>query len=245
MRRPRIVLPAAAPGRLVDLPPEEARHLGRVLRRGPGDEVVVLAAEGRAWRAVLEESDGGRLRARVLEVAEAAVEVFPWRVAVGLVKGTGLDPAVRLASELGLEALVPLVCARSQVRAEGSGRPERWARIAREAAKQCGRARPLEVAVPRALPEALAGEEAGTVWLVEPGGPRPDPERLAGPEGPRPALFLVGPEGGFSDEERTLARERGARPLGLPVPVLRTPNAVCLLAALGVWAASLPGRAGP
>ncbi|MBN1441808.1 MAG: 16S rRNA (uracil(1498)-N(3))-methyltransferase, partial [Planctomycetes bacterium] len=124
----------AAPGRRIELPPEESHHLARVLRRRPGDEIEVLAESGEAFHAVIEEVIEGAPREGglrvVIRVADAvAVEpppLLPWAVAVGLAKGSGTDTAVRLASELGLEAWIPLLCERSVVREAPEGRRERW-----------------------------------------------------------------------------------------------------------------------
>ena len=231
------------------LPPEEGHHLCRVLRRRPGDAVILLPREGGALDGVIasaEERDG-RLEVcvRVLGEAEGSEKgLLPWTVAVALVKGESFELALRLATELGLEGLVPVISARTVVRwKKGSEKLARWERIAREAAKQCGRSRPLSLRAPLALGEFLSGWKEIT-------GKRPLPPRgwLAVPSGPEglqafrgierleetPFVFLVGPEGGFTEGEVARGREAGFEPTGFPVPTLRTPTAVALIAALGL-----------
>lgn len=243
MRVPRVHVPGARSGRTVSLPEDEAHHLRVVLRRAAGDPVEVVGAGGEVLHATIDEIrtvDGApaEVRLRVGDpVASAIVGLIPWTVAVAPVKEKGFDIAVRLASELGLERLIPLRTERGQVRLDPSSkRAERWSRIAAEAAKQCGRARPIGIDEAADL-EALVmrAREAGeTVWIAAPGGPDPTPGDFLGADGaPAPSLFLVGPEGGFSPAELELAVAAGARQLGFPTPILRTPTAIALIAALG------------
>lgn len=222
-----------------ELAPGEARHVATVLRRRVGDAVVVLGTGGRTFSGSIESVGGGPDGPRVVvnvgaELESAPLRGFPWTVAAGLVKGSDFDLAVRLASELGLEGLVPVITERSQVHAARSGRPERWLRIALEAAKQCRRSEVLCVESPLILDACLTQWGGrGPAWLLRPGADLAPREELAARS---PALFLVGPEGGFSAVEEAVAIGRGARPLGLPTPVLRTSTAVLLVAALGVLA---------
>ncbi|MCZ6792256.1 MAG: RsmE family RNA methyltransferase [Planctomycetota bacterium] len=235
MRRPRVPVRAARPGLSVELSPADTRHLVQVLRRGPGDEVELLAG-GRLYRGVIEEVRGSGAPRALLrvgeEVEETAPRIVPWTVAAALVKSADMDSAVRLASELGLLALVPLLAERSPV-GERSGRPERWRRIARESAKQCGRREVLRVEPTVGLRELLATSRGERRFILDPGAPASRAEELRGLASGA-ALFLVGPEGGFSEAEQSIAREAGATPLGLPTPILRTPTAVVLVAALGL-----------
>jgi 16S rRNA (uracil1498-N3)-methyltransferase len=256
MRVPRVFVPGpVSAGRVVDLPPAEARHLALVLRRLPGQPVEVLTAGGIFAGLIREVTSepGSEPRVSVEIVSEAPRRppaVVPWTVAVALVKGRDMDLAVRVASELGLERLVPLETGRAVVRrarggsgtgepgGAGSRRTTRWERLAREAAKQCGRAPPLAVERPRALADFLAAPGgAARRWVALPGAPFPPRadfiEAGSGPARVATAVFLVGPEGGIAPEEAEAAAAAGFRPFGFPTPVLRTPTAVLLVAALG------------
>jgi 16S rRNA (uracil1498-N3)-methyltransferase len=252
MRTPRVQLPdgisaADHPGALVDLPPAEAHHVARVLRRRAGDPVIVLGAGGEALDAVIDEimetgpgpGDGARVRIRILgRAAVAAARTLPWTIGLAVVKADAFDLAVRMAAELSLGAIAPLWTERTVVRPESGARDPRrlarWERIAREAAKQCGRAQPLRIEEPRTLQAFVDECRAARRWIAVPGGPF---RRAAlGGEASVAAetAFLVGPEGGFTPAEVDRARAAGFSPVGLPVPVLRAPTAVALLAALGL-----------
>jgi 16S rRNA (uracil1498-N3)-methyltransferase len=246
MRVPRVRLPDRPEGPELDLPPAEARHLVRVLRRGPGDRVELLLGSGGAIEAeIVALGDKGgepwvRVRIAVGATPRAPATFVPWTVGLALVKGEAFDLAVRMAAELGLARIVPLVTERGLPPPRGGGsKEERWQRIAREAAKQCGRTEPLLVDRCQGLGALLeepapASGEPPRRWIAVPGGPPASAELLGPAAGRSPALFLVGPEGGFTPGEVALAGAHGCAPLGLPTPVLRAPTAVALLAALGV-----------
>ena len=136
-------------------------------------------------------------------------------------------------TELGVAAFVPLLSRRNVVRpVRGrSGRSERWQRIVREAAEQCGRSVLPEVMPAQGLEEALStladlrllsweGEEAqGLATALQRARPQLDAVQ-------RPAvILLIGPEGGFAAEEVALAREAGAQVVSLGRRILRSETA--------------------
>jgi 16S rRNA (uracil1498-N3)-methyltransferase len=228
-----------------------------------GDPVTLVTERAGSFAAVIVAVDGGApgLRATVRVLGAARAERSPllsWSIAVAPVKGEPFEAAVRTVAELGLGRLVPVLTERTVVRAEpGSGRVERWRRIAREATKQCGREPPLEILEPIGLPRFLEtwqgvetrreGETRAENAPKRPAGfvlipGAPFPEGISGLQreegGPLPpAVFLIGPEGGFTPQEAERAQESGFAPAGFPVPTLRTPTAVALVAALGLLVA--------
>jgi len=239
---------------------EEGHHLANVLRRSPGDSISLVCENGIFEGSILRvEEAGAERRVWVSVQGPASAEpppIVPWRVAVALGKGESFEGAVRMASELGIEALVPMFTRRTAVRPPvGSSRIERWERVALESAKQCGRARPIQVEAPAAFSEVLAewrrcrGDAPGGPrgWLAVPSAPLRlgsflcSPPGLPGEGALSPGWFFVGPEGGFSPEEAALGREAGLEPVGFPTPILRVATAVALIGALGVVLESLEG----
>ena len=141
---------------------------------------------------------------------------------------------------------MPLVSERGQVALDaGSGKIERWRRIALESAKQCGRGSLLDIREPASIGELLEAEKGRDVWIAHPDGSEPSCDDFLGPDGLCAALFLVGPEGGFSASEIALCQESGGRLISFPIPVMRTPVAVMMIGALGalVEMSAGPGRA--
>ncbi|HZI20028.1 MAG TPA: 16S rRNA (uracil(1498)-N(3))-methyltransferase [Pyrinomonadaceae bacterium] len=250
----------APDGAGVTLSAEETRHLRDVLRVRAGDEVSVFDGEGRELACVVEEAGGrGRdaaARLRVLAAAEAPSpeSALGLTLAVALLKGEKFDLVVQKATELGASAVVPVLTRRADVRLrderDAEARLLRWRRLALEAAKQSGRARLPAVESPVALDALLArpprgGElrlffaERGGGPLAERGGP---PAERAGTEPAEPAaergerasavVALVGPEGGWDDEEIESAANHGWRVVTLGGRVLRAETAAVVVAAL-------------
>ena len=170
------------------LPPEEARHALKVLRLGPGDAVCAMDGAGRRWRGEIGDIDGGSVRVNLLEALpdnEAPVRLTVYE---GLPKADKLDFIAQKLTELGAAALAPVRMARCVVKLDGRDgekRRERLERIAREAAKQCGRGMPLQVNAPMDWRIALRAMAAHDLLLIpweEAGGTR----RTCSPPGKTP-----------------------------------------------------------
>jgi 16S rRNA (uracil1498-N3)-methyltransferase len=149
-------------------------------------------------------------------------------LAQGLPRGDKMDGIVRMATELGAARIEPLLTARAVARpdaARGRGRRLRWERIAREAAKQCGRAVVPGIGEPTALADWLTARAGGglLVCLWE-GETRPLAAQLPA-ERPDAATLVVGPEGGLTGDEVASLRGAGAVVAGLGPRILRTETA--------------------
>jgi len=123
------------------LPPEESRHVLNVLRLKEGDVIALIDGQGGASVARITSIDNGVTITpdKILSSAEPKVRVILFQA---LCKGDKMDWVVQKAVELGACAIVPVMFARCDIRIPGNpqGRAERARRIARESAKQCGRA---------------------------------------------------------------------------------------------------------
>ena len=225
----RFFLAAAPIGNRAVLTGDEARHLSRVLRGQPGDEVVVFAGTGVAWPA------------RIVRVARDEVELTladpstdPARpgprltLAVALPKGERQKWLVEKLTELGVDRLVPLVTTRGVAEATEAARG-RLERGVIEACKQCGRNTLLEIAAPHTIAELFANGTAGQAILADPHAPPLDAAavRAAG----REIVGLIGPEGGFTADEIAAAERAGAIRAGLGPHILRVETAAIALAA--------------
>ena len=166
---------------------DDAHHLRRVLRLRDGDALTVSDGRG-SWRAyrfgdVLEPAG---------EVVEVPAPMTALTLAVALTKGAKPELAVQKATELGMDRVVLFTSARSIPRwddARATKQLDRLRRVAREASMQCRRVRVpeveglLDVAETRALPGACLADMGAPPYAGQ-------------------ATILVGPEGGWTDEER-------------------------------------------
>lgn len=212
------------------LTPEQARYLS-VLRLSPGDFVELFDGSGRRVRAelvaggfrVVEELPAGAARRTDVVLVQA------------LAKGEKMDLVVQKAVELGASRILPLAAERAVVRLEGeraAGRAERWRKVAQEAARQCGRADVPRVDEPGGWESvfSLLREQDRVAVLLD---PEAHELRLgAAVRGAASVLIAVGPEGGFSPEERERAAREGMLAASLGPLVLRTETAG--LAALSI-----------
>lgn len=211
----------------------DLHYLCDVLRLGPGAEVEVFDGRGGAYLAQLaEEPEGLLLRLGVRREAPGARA----RVHLGfsLARGERCDLVVQKGTELGAAVLVPIVAARSVVRLDAeraADRVRRWRRIAAEAARQCGRADVPAVEAPAPLAAAVAAAPRGfrRILLHMPGG---EPLADAVEKGAEGHLLLVGPEGGFTQEEVEIAVAGGARLATFGPRVLRFETAAIAALAL-------------
>src|SRR5215470_14386073 len=141
---------------------DESRHLARVLRLRPGDTVLATDGAGREYTVRLE-TVGDEATAVVLGVGTTERE-SPIRITLlqAVPKGDKMESIVRASTELGVTRIVPVLTARTIVRLDAARwreRARRWQRIAKEAAKQCGRAVVPAVDVPHALGNVLDPDE--------------------------------------------------------------------------------------
>lgn len=215
-------------GARVELEPGEARHLTRVLRRSPGQGVVLTDGAGVVAQARLDEAGRGRVVAEVVAVDAAPPLPAALTLAVGVLHTQAMDVAVQKAVEVGVARLIPVLCERSQL-ALGAVRRRRahWQRVADQALKQCRRAWALGIEEPMELAAVLAQTPPGCGIVADPGG-RPLAE-LPAAEAP---VLLVGPEGGFAPPEDELLRRGGWSRLVLGPYVLRAETAAVVGAAL-------------
>jgi 16S rRNA (uracil1498-N3)-methyltransferase len=223
------VSPERLAGGRVTFDADESRHLARVLRLRPGDTVVATDGAGHDYTVRLE-GVGEAVTGTVVDEA-TGVPASPLAVTLvqGVPRGDKMEAIVRAATELGVARVWPALCARTVVRLEPARwreRTRRWQRVAREAAKQSGRAVIPEIEPPRALAQWLeAGNAADLALCAWEAGGLPLGSVLGTTASPRTALVVVGPEGGLAGDEIEAARARGLTVVSLGPRILRTETA--------------------
>jgi 16S rRNA (uracil1498-N3)-methyltransferase len=193
----------------------DRHHLERVLRLRAGEEVTVADDRG-GWRRC-EFVAGGELRP-VGEVEHRPAPDPPITVAFALTKGDKPELVVQKLTELGVDRIVPFTAGHSVTRWDGERAAKHMARlrkVAREAAMQSRRPR-LPIVEDLATFAGVAGRDGAA--LADAGG---EPPTLVRP------VVLVGPEGGWTDEERAA----GLHVVGLGATVLRAETAAIVAGA--------------
>ncbi len=198
------------------------------MRLKPGGQVRLFDDRSGEWLA--EAVEAGKRRVRLAVVAQIAPrEAVPdlWLLAAPIRKGR-IDWVAEKACELGVARLVPVLTRRTVVDRLNL---DRLRAHMIEAAEQCGRTALPELAEPIKLDALLAAWPAGRQLLFadeEGGAP------LAAVAMPGPAAILIGPEGGFTGEERAAIRALPeAAGIGLGPRILRADTAAA--AAISLW----------
>lgn len=224
------------PGDRVTLDRDESHHLFTVLRGGRDAELELVDGRGHRLTADPCGREGKLALVEIKTVTADEEESRPPRLAVAcaVVKGKRFEWALEKSVELGAHEFLPLETELGVIDPR-PGKLERWRTIMTAALKQSGRSWLPVLADPSTLMDVLAGNSDGPVYF----GAAPDDaaaiqggvpswtEVLNGDDEDRPPrlTILIGPEGGWSEEELSNLSAAGARPVGLGPHVLRTETA--------------------
>lgn len=184
---------------------EDRHHFARVLRVRDGEPMVVCDGTG-GWRTARFSTELDDLGPARHQPARAPRLI----VAFALIKGDRPEMVVQKLTELGIDRIIPFTSDHTVVRwdaARSDRQHQRYERIAREASMQCRRTHLPEIASPTTFvdvvstssPALLADADGRRLWATEPGASAVT--RVAGAE---EVTVLIGPEGGWSPEERTV-----------------------------------------
>jgi 16S rRNA (uracil1498-N3)-methyltransferase len=249
MPEPRILIDQRL-GEAVTIALDEAHahHVGTVLRLGAGAVVRVFNARDGEWRARIAEVSKRSINVHVEDFVRPARATPDLDLLFAPVKRHATDFIVEKATELGVRRIRPVITQRTIAE---TVRLDRLHAIAREAAEQTERFDVPEVLQPEKLERALdgwdvertliyadeAGDDGGKPWGGERGRGAPIAQVLAEQRTAKLAL-LIGPEGGFTNDERTLLRSLPfVNAVSLGPRILRAETAViaALSVAQAVW----------
>jgi 16S rRNA (uracil1498-N3)-methyltransferase len=208
----------------------EVRHIKNVLRLKPGDKIRVFDGEGFEYDASIHRFFADRVEVKILRkfpgTKESPVQIG---VAQALLKERKMDRLLRHLCELGVTRWVPFISERSVPRPGEkrlSARAQRWNKIVQESCKQCRRSKLPGISKTMTFEEVLEygsacdlqivfyENETATLKSFRPHHPAP-----------RDILLILGPEGGFSDQEIEKARAAGCVAAGLGPRILRAETA--------------------
>ncbi len=250
MRIPRFYLPIPLQtGAQRELPAELFRHAIQVLRLQAGEALILFNGEGGEYLARLEQV-GKRSASLLIEAFDPVERESGLQLTLvqAIIKPDKMDFALQKAVELGISHFQPLITQRSVVRL-GKDKQEKklqhWQAVVSSACEQCGRTRLPQVLEPLSL----------EAWLAQPAKPQNPAQhpsvqhkRLILAPGDYPRLskagaissattptaleVLIGPEGGFTDEEVAQCLQAGVEPISLGTRILRAETASVTVLAL-------------
>ncbi len=209
----------------------DARHIKTVLRLKSGDKIGLFDGKGFEYQAKIVDLSTGRVKVSVIRrfpsAAESPVQIT---VAQGFLKEKKMDGLVRQLSELGINKWNPFIADRSVPRPDKkqlSARTKRWEKISKEAIKQCKRGCIMEIGDTVSFEEILNISQTAELkiafWEDE-----LQPLNAKFPRLDRKInkiYALLGPEGGFTQQEIESARDRGFVTASLGPRILRAETA--------------------
>ncbi|MBN1283118.1 MAG: 16S rRNA (uracil(1498)-N(3))-methyltransferase [Proteobacteria bacterium] len=217
----------------------DARHITQSLRLRPGDQLVLSDGRGRSFRARIEGAGSGCVSVAVVEELQRTESAPAPVLAIASIRPERMEWAVEKAVELGCSRVIPFDSARTVRRAAAGSGPRRHARLSRiatEAAKQSGLTflPVVESAITFEKLCASLGSFDRAILFHE------SEERLAlrhalsggGPSPGHGPIVIIGPEGGFTDDEVSLARSSGAAIASLGQQILRAETAAVVAIAI-------------
>lgn len=234
MRPPRFFHHTIEKG-FITLSPDETAHARQSKRMRAGDAVALFDGAGVDAAGVIERIDRKGVDVRVSKIAVKPRPIPQLTVATAIPKGSRQDVLVEKLTELGVAAIQPLFTDRSVAKASGH-RLEKWRRTAIEAAKQSDQCWLPEIREFASLESiaGLAGKERIPLLALDssPCGRCEHLHDLWKPdEWPTSLIAVVGPEGGWSEEEQQLLTAAGAKAITLGPNVLRIETAAIAVAA--------------
>lgn len=213
------------------LDPKQSHHARDVLRLGVGTEVELFDEDGTVARGTIHRLESGNVVVQVDRVELAPARPFSWVVASAVPKGQRADWMIEKLSELGTAGFVPLVTQRAVVLPEGKGKAGRWERIAAESAKQSRRRDVMRIE--DLTPLAAAARLGDVTWVLSTApGAVPISQAVAQLPPVGQLMLLVGPEGGWTDEELESLTKEGVVAVSLGPTLLRIETAAVAAAAV-------------
>ncbi len=225
------VSPEAVNGDRITLIGEDAAHITKVLRLKPDEHIEICNGQGRDYLCTVLSTNRNGAQCRIVasrpstgENTNLAVHLYQ-----GLPKGTKLDSIVQKSVELGAVAVTPFQSSRCVAKIKNDNKKMlRYNRIAYEAAKQSKRGVVPRVSATLSFEDALVAAATNALVFIayeletEATVKSILAEYTALPE---TVAVLIGPEGGFTEEEIKIARGAGAKPVTLGKRILRTETA--------------------
>ena len=222
-------LPENISGDTIQLDEETSLHLSRVLRCGIGDKITVGDGSDIDYDCEIADITKKCVTAKILDkhlnLNEPSVKITLYQ---GLPKGDKMELIIQKCVEIGVCGIIPVKTARSIVNwdKKADKKIERWNKIAKSAAEQCGRGKIPAVGEIMTFKQAVEDSKKYSGRLIpyeneQKNGLKQFCDNFTGES----IAVFIGPEGGFSPEEIELARQSGILPVTLGKRILRTETA--------------------
>lgn len=219
-------------GETVSLPPDQVHHLRDVLKGKAGETIRLFDPAGAQYQGQIQSVSKKNAVVLLTEKLSVTCPRGSLKIGQALLKREKMEFVVQKTAELGVARLLPFCSSRTVVHLQGDEKIRRWQKIADEACKQSGRARRMVVESSLPFEDRLKKIDADLkiIFWEKEGEPVRDFFRRG--TNATTVVAFIGPEGGFSEEEMTIARETGFAVLSLGHNILRAETAAVAAATL-------------
>lgn len=213
-------------GLVVQLDQSATRHIIQVLRLSIGTPLIVFNGKGGEFTASIVELDKRQVKIKIAKfIAIERESTLNLHLAQGIARNEKMDLIIQKAVELGVSRITPLITQHSIIKLSSERwekRWQHWQNIIISACEQCGRNQVPKLDHPILFNEFISTTNEINKFILHP-EKISDEHKL--PAKINAAVLLIGPEGGFSDEEITLAQQRQYISIQLGTRILRTETA--------------------
>ncbi len=226
-------------GAIIELKGQDAHHIHNVLRLKPEDWILISDGKGRSFKSKIIESTKKSVTISICDQLERETIASPPTLAVSPISKERFEWIIEKSVELGCKRIIPLITERTVPHrakiVSDQKKMQRLNEIALSAAKQSGLPFRPEIDTPMGFKEIIKHiDEYDSSILFYEGEEKTDmksfwKDRPGGTDN----LIIVGPEGGFTKEEVSLAKNSGTVLLSLGQQILRVETAA--LAAISIW----------
>lgn len=209
----------------VSLAQDEVHHLVRVRRAKSGDSFLGLDGKGKIFLCRLQRNDqewSGRIIKVMEERGESNLKVI---LGQALLKKNKFEFVIQKATELGVTEIVPLITERTEVRLDDfkiEKRMKRWNKVLMESVKQTGRTSIPELSFPVPLKKFLTTRSAAVEFFLDENQGMPLVKLISGNQCASSCLTVVGPEGGWAEQDRRIFDEHRLIPVHIGPRILRS-----------------------
>lgn len=212
-----------------------------VLRLQTGEKIRVFDNSGNQAQADIIQCNAAGVVVRIESISVAQTSNGRLGIASAIPKAGRADWMVEKLVEIGVDEWIPLHCRRSVVLPQGQNKFARWRRLAVEAAKQSQRSAAMEIGE-IITPGDLLADRPMFTWYLSPRQAKLILDAIKPVPLGAEVLLLIGPEGGWAEEEIAAFTAAGILPVKLTDTILRVETAALAAAAvLRCRAATVPG----
>jgi 16S rRNA (uracil1498-N3)-methyltransferase len=222
----------------IDLDKNPSHHLVRVLRAKKGVDLVLFNGDGHEYLAELIDDNPRHCRLKI-KTKNLINNESPLRINLlqGISRGDRMDSCIQKSIELGAHSIVPIICQRTGVNLKGERAEKKlnhWQQIVISACEQSGRCIIPAIQPAVNFQQAVSNTHCSHKLILAP-NTSSSINNIATPE--NEIFILIGPEGGFTQEEINLAVNNGFTPISLGARILRTETAgpACIAIAQTLW----------